>query len=103
MDKVIISTFQATVNPVRLQTIPDWNEQIESNRFPDGQFDLEGDYPKSGPDQKAGNGGYESQTYFCIRSQHIRSHLKGPIGEVYNISKCLPHKIGERHKVIPEF
>ena len=57
MGQVIIP-LTPTVNPAEVADNSDWNEQIESNRFPDGLFDLEGDYPKSGPGQKAGNGGY---------------------------------------------
>ena len=57
MGQVIIP-LTPVVNPAEVADNSDWNEQIESNRFPDGQFDLEGDYPRSGPGQQAGNGGY---------------------------------------------
>ena len=43
MGQVIIP-FTFKQQSQRLQTL-DWNEQINSNRFPDGRFDLEGDYP----------------------------------------------------------
>ena len=46
------------VNPAEIADNSDWNEALEAGRFPDGQFDLEGDYPRSGPGQQAGNGGY---------------------------------------------
>ena len=42
MGQVIIP-LTPTVNPAEVADNSDWNESIESNRFPDGQFDLEGE------------------------------------------------------------
>ena len=77
MGQVIIP-LTPTVNPAEVADNSDWNETIESNRFPDGQFDLEGDYPRSGPGQQAGNGGY-------VNTSNLHDHFK----VLFNLTRSL--------------
>ena len=66
------------VNPAEVADNSDWNEALEAGRFPNGQFDLEGDYPRSGPGQQSGNGGYANSSNLPAMDPNIKP---GPLPE----------------------
>jgi hypothetical protein len=66
------------VNPAEVADNSDWNEALEAGRFPNGQFDLEGDYPRSGPGQQSGNGGYVNSSNLPAMDPNI---TPGPLPE----------------------